>query len=143
MPGTITAMDRLDRILVTAIAVVLATCIVVVLAGCGTPNKLTEGKVIGKGYDDPDDWYVSGYTIQGTTTCTGGYNNTPRTCSTSPDIVIPGHWEHDGPHWYLKIQGIRDDGEEKAPEETHEVTELQFNSCDQGEHWTKDQPCPT
>ncbi len=140
---TMPTMNRHDRIQLAAIAFTLALCAVIILTSCGTQNKLTEGKVIGKGYDDPDEWTTPGYWQAGTpgyTTCTGGYGNVPRSCSTTPGT--PGYYvppvdHYDGPHWYLKIEGIRGDGEKKAPVETHEVPQWQYDQLSQGDHWEK------
>lgn len=134
---------RIPRNLLIVGIVLLAVGIALVAASCGTPNKLTEGKVISKGYDDPDTIdhppvYHPG--TSGYTSCTGGYGNTPRTCRTSPGTPgywTPGYTSHDGPHWYLKIEGIRGDGEDEAPVETHEVPQWQYDQLNVGDHWKK------
>lgn len=103
------------------------------LGACGGGTTLNEGKVIAKDYDDPDDWYVPGYTIHGSESCTGGYNGQPRLCTTSPDIVIPGHWDHDGEHFRLKLEAPNPDKPEKPLHDTREVSESFFNDVRVGQ----------
>lgn len=125
--------SRADKIrLVIAILICGLLC-VVGLVGCGHPNQLHSGKVIEKSYDDPDDWYVPGYYTPGTESCSGGYGNVPRSCYTTPGYYTPGYYEHDGPHWYLRITGTTKDG--KVVTETHEVDSLTYDRARIGVFW--------
>lgn len=88
------------------LAVVLA---VVAFAGCGEGNKLEQGRILQKEYDDPDSWW--------TTQCVsyGKYG-----CSLSIPVE-----EHDGPHWSVRVVGY--DKDSKQYKEWHEVTETLFD----------------
>ncbi len=94
---------------------------VLIVTGCSSPS-LTEGKVVEKVYDDPDDWYQPGYTIDGGESCSGGYGDQPRICSDNADIHIPGQWHHDPEHFNLKLEAqITEDGKTKTVTDTREV----------------------
>lgn len=75
-------------------------------AACSSEPVVRQGVITEKHYDDPDDSYTPGYTIDGGQTCTGGYGNppSPRVCTDNPDTNIPGHWDHDPAHWRLRLQ---------------------------------------
>lgn len=73
------------------------------LAACG-PGGPTAGVVIEHKYDDPDDWYQPGYTIDGGQTCSGGYSDQPRICVDSPDTHIPGMWHHEPERFLLVLE---------------------------------------
>ncbi len=114
-------------VVAAVVAVVIAAAIVVFAVTAMSGPHLEEGKVIEKSYDDADDWYVSGSTIHGSETCTGGYNGQPRTCTRSADVVIPGHWEHEDERFLLELRGPNPEEEGKMINDTISVPEDFFN----------------
>lgn len=83
---------------------------VVALLGCGEGNKLKQGTVIARDYDDPDTWW--------STICVA--RNKDGWCTLSMPVE-----EHDGPHWRLQVRGYDEDGKER--EEWHGVTETLYD----------------
>lgn len=88
------------------------------LVACSDPAP-KQGEIVEKRYDDPDSWYQPGYTIRGTETCSGGYGDTPRVCTRSADIHIPGQWHHDPAHWRLRLKDGDKSGWVEVPESTY------------------------
>lgn len=85
------------------------------LGGCGWFEEWKgTGVVVEKLYDDPDSWYTPGYTVSGSESCSGGYNNTPRTCTRSADVHIPGQWHHDSEHFILVVRDDKDNKDHEA-----------------------------
>lgn len=100
-------------VLLTACAIIGILAAVAFLIGCAEPNRLEEGRVLERSYDDPDTWtetdsYCMARSSNGWCTMTG-YSSYER---------------HDGPHWHLKVVGFDKDGKERT--ETHEVTETLY-----------------
>lgn len=89
-------------------------------AACGEPNVLTEGEVLRREYDDPDEdrWWSS--------QCVS-YDPKTHACTFSIPVE---HVDHDGPHWYVDIRGV--DKEGKWREETHEVTQTLYDIALEG-----------
>src|SRR5687768_8878323 len=83
--------------------IIVLGLILILVASCGKPGP-TEGYVTRHEYDDPDDIWHPGYTIDGGRTCTGGYNNQPQTCHDNPDTHIPGHMEHEPERFILHVR---------------------------------------
>lgn len=110
-------------VVVAAAAVVLGVLIMVLNPG----PSLEEGRVEEKVYDDPDDWYQPGYTIDGGQTCTGGYNGQPRICTQNPDTFVPGMWHHDPEHFVLKLRGPHPDEPDKTITDEINVPESFWN----------------
>jgi len=113
--------------------VLAAGAVLLVGASCAHEDYKGPGKVIETSYDDPDDWYVAPIFIPGSTHCTTVNGST--SCYTTAPIVIPGHWDHDGPHWHVKILG--GDGHKH----TLSVPEAMFNGCATGMRWTYGKGC--
>ncbi len=80
----------------------------VLVAACGEQNKLKEGEVVERRYDDPDSWLQ------------------PIPCGQSM-CLIP---MEDGPHWEVRVIGVDDEGKQRK--EWHEVTESLFEIADIG-----------
>jgi hypothetical protein len=86
----------------------------VLVAACGMGNKLDQGEVIEKSYDDPDhgsQLYCASYTKYG--------------CA-----LWLTRETYDGPHWKLRVVGFDDDGKERK--EWHEVTQTLYETADVG-----------
>lgn len=101
--------------------------VTVSLAACaGEPEGPAVGRVTDRNYDDPDDWYVPGYTISGSCMAYDKYGG----CQyRSADVYIPGHEEHDGPHWKVKLKV----GEgETVREGWRHVSEDMYDRCRMG-----------
>lgn len=113
--------------------VLAAASAALLLAACSSGPSLDEGKVIEKSYDDPDDWYQPGYTIDGGQSCSGGYNGQPRICTQNPDINMPGMWHHDPEHFRLKLQAPNPNDSAKTITDTREVPEAFFNEVRVGQ----------
>lgn len=87
------------------------------LMACGgEEDKLTEGEVVEKSYDDPDTW---------TTTICVAYGKYG--CS----VWVPQQ-QSDGPHWFLTVVGEDAEGEQR--EEDHEVTQTLFDMVSEGSY---------
>lgn len=101
------------------------------LVACGEPAP-KEGYVRDKEYDDADEWeeWIPGHTIYGSQSCTGGYGNQPRVCTRTPDIHIPGRFQHryDPEHWRLKIESKPND-EGKTKTGWRNVDETTWHRC--------------
>lgn len=115
------------RLLMAVAAVALA------LSACGSSPSLERGKVVAKEYDDADDWYQAGYTIDGGQYCTGGYNGQPKTCHDNPDTNIPGQWHHAPERFLLELRGPNPDDDTKTISDTIEVPESFFNEVRVGQ----------
>jgi hypothetical protein len=100
--------------------------VIVVLTACGEKQGPPVGRVIDRTYDDPDTWYVSGYTISGS--CMS-YDKNGSCTYRSADVYIPGHEEHDGPHWKVKLR--RGEGK-TAVEGWRRVSEDRYDACQMG-----------
>lgn len=121
-------MDRtrsIGVVLLVAAAVVVAALFVALVLNPGP--SLETGRVEEKIYDDPDDWYQPGHTIDGGRTCTGGYNGQPQTCFENADTHIPGMWHHDPEHFLLKLRGPHPDDSDKMITDTINVPESFWN----------------
>jgi hypothetical protein len=89
----------------------------VILAACSEPNVLTSGRVVGKEYDDPDEWVTHG------STCIV-YDDDGWTCL----VAMPTSQRHfDGPHWKVQIEGSHDG---KVKREWYEVTDFRYNDLE-------------
>lgn len=121
--------------LVVVVGFVLFAVCLVTLTGCGHKNELHSGTVVSKTYDDPDDWYVPGYYVSGHEDChmVGVYPHQTESCSYYPGYYVPGYYQHDGPHWYLKITGQNKSG--KVVTETHEVDQNVYDRARIGVLW--------
>lgn len=95
----------------------------VLLLGCNSGPSLDEGLVIEKVYDDPDQWYQSGQTIDGGRTCTGGYNGSPQTCFDNADTYIPGRWHYEDEEFLLRLEAPNPDKPSKPYRDTRSVPE--------------------
>lgn len=84
--------------------VVIVTLFLSLLAACGEDNVLTEGRVVGKEYDDPDTWTESYCSIY----------NSNGTC-----MIWSTREESDGPHYNIQIENRHED---EVRREWHEVS---------------------
>lgn len=110
-----------------------AAVLVLLVAACGSSPTLSEGKIVHKEYDDADEWYQAGYTIDGGSTCTGGYNGQPQTCYDNADIHIPGQWHHEDERYLLELEGPHPDKEGETITDTREVPEWFFDKVREGQ----------
>lgn len=99
------------------------------LGACG--GGIHEGTVIGRSYDDPDDWlylqpipHTMCFPEGKVTSCTTTYTFIP----------IP---MHDGPHWFLKLEKCTvGDGDTRDCEHGDiEVTEQTYNTVRDGDYY--------
>lgn len=110
----------------------LALAAVLLVAACSTEPPVRAGVVTGHEYDDPDDYWVPGFTIPGSESCSG--TDTFRNCTRSPDIVIPGHWEHEDARWLLHLRGDPDE-KGKVRDGTVEVDRETYHDVLDGQHY--------
>lgn len=94
----------------TALIAIVALALV---TACGP--SLSAGKVVQRSYDDPDDWTSLQCISYGKYGCTAW---------------MPAN-HHDGPHWYLTLEGIPEDGDETI-QDNIEVSETYWNTCIEG-----------
>lgn len=99
----------------TMVLLVAGLVAAALLLGCAPKNVLTQGTVIEKSYDDPDDWSTLYCAAQGKYGCT---------------LWLPQD-HHDGPHWSLRVVGRDDKGKEHK--EWHEVTEVFYGEIVMGD----------
>lgn len=111
-------MKRLTLILILALTV-----------ACGGGNKLNAGEVKSLSYDDPDEVATSYCMLYDTKSgfCTA-WGTTYHT---------------DPARWHVEIIGIYtdDNGKNYTKTERHRITEEEYNSCEKGDHWEKDEGC--
>lgn len=96
------------------------------LVACGESWQ-GEGTVVGREYDDADQWFQPPYTIGGGQSCSGGYGNQPRVCTPNPVVHMPGIWHHAPERWLLQVRDTEG--------ETHtvEVPESIYDTCRDGQ----------
>jgi hypothetical protein len=128
---------RLSGVSSVATVLIGVVCVVVVasviLTACNTGPSLSQGEVVEKKYDDADDWYQSGYTIEGGQTCTGGYGDQPRMCVDNADTHIPGQWHYEPERFLLKLRAPNPDDDTKVITDTVSVPEGFWNDVRVGQ----------
>lgn len=112
-----------------AIRSIVGVLLLLALAACGGGSHWHgSGTVIGRSYDDPDQWYQPPIITPGSCTMIG------KTESCSPGVNIPGQWYYDGPHWHLTV----DDG---VKHHEVEVDQSTYYSCRNGSTWNTETGC--
>jgi hypothetical protein len=131
----LTRIVRSQTLIVGAVVLVVVAVAAFLIFGIGTPTRLEVGRVETKTYDDADEWYQPGYTIDGGQTCTGGYGNppTPQICTDRPDTYIPGVWHTDPERFLLKLRGPHPDDPDKTITDTISVPESFWNTVGVGQ----------
>lgn len=115
------------------LVVIVAAALVVLFTflALDTGPHLVQGKVVDKTYDDEDEWYQPGYTIDGGQNCTGTYPN--QVCTQNADIQVPGVWHTDPERYLLKLQGPDPDDADKTIEDTVEVPDWFYEKVKVGQ----------